>query len=244
MYNATVTTLIIHPSQEIQRKQAYLLASTLLNIPDQAEVLHSNPDLHLLDGSIGTSIGIDSVRELTRKMQFHPYQSPYQIGLILFAHTLTEEAQNSLLKTLEEPGEKTRYILTTPHERLILPTIRSRCSCMFIKETITVIKKEDSSIDSFLQKDLVEKLLEVEALVEQDKERPGSLTSFIENLTEMFRANLITATREKDRDSMRKNIQALKLIARSSQFLKRNANKRITLENLLLQLEMRIMNAR
>lgn len=90
----------------------------------------NHPDLHVLDGT-KEKLGIDTVREFVRKLQYFPYEAPNQVGIILFADALTEEAQNFLLKPLEEHSEKTHYILTASHEKKILETVRSRCKTIF-----------------------------------------------------------------------------------------------------------------
>ena len=243
-----MTTLIIHPSTDIQQQKAFNLAGAFLQVgPDQPTLL-VHPDLHLLDGSLVTSIGINDVRNLISKLQFHPYQSPYQVGLILLANMLTEEAQNALLKSLEEPGETTRFILTTPHERFLLPTIRSRSQCVYIKESIklcnTPQEQDQARIEEFTGMDLVDKFLFVEELVTREKEHPGTITDFLKGLTDVYREKLIRSTKSGDIPAMNQSKLSLRQLSRAQLFIKRNTNKRITLENLLLQLEVRIMGTR
>ena len=48
---------------------------------------------------------------------------------------MTESASNALLKLLEEPGQNTHFILATPDEQLLLPTIRSRCQIITLHRT-------------------------------------------------------------------------------------------------------------
>ncbi len=75
-----------------------------------------------------TSIGIEAIREL---QHFASLTLPGAIHtqrwiFIPQAHNLTTEAQNALLKLLEEPPQNTRFILTVSSDQLMLPTIRSR----------------------------------------------------------------------------------------------------------------------
>lgn len=242
-----MTTLIIHPSKDIQQHKAFELAGSFLKTDPEQKILFQNPDLHFIDGSLTTSIGIETVRHFIGEMRFHPYQSPFQVGLILFANMLTEEAQNSLLKTLEEPTEMTRFILTTPHERFLLPTICSRCNCVFVKEAMPIKvetdTRSDNEIAKLLKTNIVDQFLFIEELVAQEKETRGKIAEFLIALTDIFRERMLKATRVGDTRSVQKNKQALKLISRAEQFIKRNTNKRVTLENLLLQLDVRIMNS-
>ncbi len=69
---------------------------------------------------------IDAVREMIRKLTMSPFSSKYKVAIIEDADRLSEEAQNALLKTLEEPREDTVIILIVPSEETLLPTIVSR----------------------------------------------------------------------------------------------------------------------
>lgn len=84
----------------------------------------------------GASIGIAHVRILEGKLALKPYQSPLTLAIIEDAHTLTLEAQQALLKTLEEPPVHARILLETDNAHALLPTILSRCHLMqFPSET-------------------------------------------------------------------------------------------------------------
>lgn len=71
---------------------------------------------------------IEVVRELQRFLSRKPLQSKYNLGLFSEAHLLSLEAQNALLKTLEEPPQNSHLILIAPSATSLLPTIASRCS--------------------------------------------------------------------------------------------------------------------
>ena len=72
-------------------------------------------------------INIDSVRSLIKKLAVSSFHSNYRIILFWMADKMNEEASNMLLKTIEEPGQKTVFILLTEDIRKLLPTIVSRC---------------------------------------------------------------------------------------------------------------------
>lgn len=69
---------------------------------------------------------INAVREMIRKLTMSPLVSKYKVAIIDDADRLSEEAQNALLKTLEEPREDTVIILIVLNEESLLPTIVSR----------------------------------------------------------------------------------------------------------------------
>ncbi len=90
------------------------------------QVISTSDDGELVQGS--TRIGIGKVRELQKAASLHPYEGPYRVFIINEAELLSNEAANSLLKTLEEPPPQVLLVLLTTNEDAVLPTIRSRCS--------------------------------------------------------------------------------------------------------------------
>lgn len=73
------------------------------------------------------SIGIEDVRTFQKRLTLIPYASAFTIGIIHDADHLTHEAQQALLKTLEEPPPHVLLYLETQSDESLLPTIRSRC---------------------------------------------------------------------------------------------------------------------
>ena len=87
----------------------------------------SHPDFMQIIPEDGKTIKIEQVRFMQEKTQEKPVTSSKKVYLISQADTMTREAANSLLKTLEEPPEYVVIILTTSNESKILTTIKSRC---------------------------------------------------------------------------------------------------------------------
>lgn len=74
------------------------------------------------------SIGIDDIREqLINDIAIKPYSSSHKVYIIPDANKMTEQAQNALLKTIEEPPEYAVIILLTENTESLLSTITSRC---------------------------------------------------------------------------------------------------------------------
>lgn len=90
--------------------------------------MHGNnhPDFYLINQE-GEGIKVDTIRELTDKVIEKPIVSDKKIYIINDCEKMTKEAQNCLLKTLEEPPEFAVIILISSNENLILNTIKSRC---------------------------------------------------------------------------------------------------------------------
>lgn len=88
------------------------------NQPDIITIRHEKP----------TSISVDEIREqLNSDILIKPYSSRYKIYIIPEADLMTVQAQNALLKTLEEPPEYAVIFLLTENADSLLATIRSRC---------------------------------------------------------------------------------------------------------------------
>lgn len=88
----------------------------------------NNPD-YLEVYSEKASIGVDDIREqVVEKMDIKPYRSPYKIFIIPEAERMTLQAQNALLKTIEEPPSYGIVILLTKNPSKIITTVHSRCA--------------------------------------------------------------------------------------------------------------------
>ena len=86
----------------------------------------NHPDFILINKESET-IKIEQIRELTNKIIEKPIISSKKVYIINDAEKMTKEAQNCLLKTLEEPPEFAVLILITSNENLLLTTVKSRC---------------------------------------------------------------------------------------------------------------------
>jgi DNA polymerase-3 subunit delta' len=86
-----------------------------------------HPDFFAVEPE-GVQIRVDRVREAIAFGAGRPYESPRRVARIARAEMLGNEAGNALLKSLEEPGSRFRWILTTTKPELLLGTIRSRCT--------------------------------------------------------------------------------------------------------------------
>ena len=74
-----------------------------------------------------TRILIEQIRALQHTLALAPYESKYRIALLINFQEATEEAQNALLKLLEEPPDRVILLLTAESAESLLPTISSRC---------------------------------------------------------------------------------------------------------------------
>ena len=106
---------------------AEAVAASLLKLPPDG--LSSYPYFHHLKiADSAQSISINQIRNVISflKLKATGMEAVKRVVLIENAHLMTEEAQNALLKILEEPNSDTLFILTAASEESLLPTISSR----------------------------------------------------------------------------------------------------------------------
>ena len=81
-----------------------------------------------LEGAPSKEIRVDDVRALARRLSFAALRGRRKIAIVTPADALNERAQNTLLKTLEEPPPGTTFLMISANPDALLPTIRSRCA--------------------------------------------------------------------------------------------------------------------
>ena len=109
------------------------------NHPDVIWVSHEKPN----------SIGVEDIRkQVNNDIGIKPYYGPKKIYIINEAEKMTVQAQNALLKTMEEPPEYGIIFLLTTNADTLLPTILSRCVVLHMRPV------EDSRIQEYLMKNL------------------------------------------------------------------------------------------
>ena len=110
-----------------------------LNQPDIIRVTHEKPN----------SIGVDDIRDqLCSDILIRPYSSPWKIYIVDEAEKMTVQAQNALLKTIEEPPAYGMVLLLTENSQSFLPTILSRCVTLKLRPV------KDEQIRKYLMEEL------------------------------------------------------------------------------------------
>ena len=133
---------------------ANLFATTLLcekQGPDPCNACHSchqaesgnHPDIIRVTHEKPNTISVDDIRrQVNEDIQIKPYQGPYKIYIIAEADLMTVQAQNALLKTIEEPPAYAVIFLLTENAEALLPTITSRCVMLKLRNIKdTLIRK-------------------------------------------------------------------------------------------------------
>jgi DNA polymerase-3 subunit delta' len=106
-----------------------------------------HPDVEIIRTE-GLSIKIDEVRDLLTRVAWAPSMGGWRVVVMEDADRLTESAANALLKAIEEPGNRTVWLLCAPTLHDVLPTIRSRCRHMQLvtpstKDVAAVLESRD-----------------------------------------------------------------------------------------------------
>lgn len=106
----------------------------------------NSPDVILINRGDKATLGIEPIRELKRDIWIPPNDISAKIYILEDVHTMTEQAQNALLLTLEEPPAYVLFLLLTENAAALLETIRSRAP------TLRTEPLELEQIDSYLAK--------------------------------------------------------------------------------------------
>lgn len=229
----------------------------------------NNPDIIIIDEE-EESIKTEQIKELTNNILEKPIQGNKKIYIINNSENMTKEAQNSLLKTLEEPPEYAIIILITKNENLLLNTIKSRCiKIPFVRLNDNEIMQYFKTISEEINKNMlnafggsIEKAIHL-----KDKseiyENIDKILNNIENMNELQVLN-IKDVLFKDKDEVysildyintkfyNKSLQnisnigkyekCIEIIEQTKQRLKRNSNYDMTIDNCLLAIERSLAN--
>lgn len=195
-------------------------------------------DLTLIDrdkrATVNTqSIGIDDIKKMQEKIILKPMQSKMKVVFLNDADILTTEAQNALLKILEEPPDRTQIMLGAESKDALLKTIQSRCKiCILRTNDRSFSKKErdeyERFIDSLHALTIAERLKKAEVLSKNKDEA----ILWIENLVILLHEKIISPENVKPQTiTVMKNLQKLHTVLKTT-----NVNPRFALEDTFLHL--------
>ncbi|MBI2020268.1 hypothetical protein HYS94_02500 [Candidatus Daviesbacteria bacterium] len=211
-----IAKLLISPSledikKEIDQTLRSHLGSGNTNHPD---VLYFNAD---------SKLGIAEARKIKEHFSLKPYSAKGRAVVLEDASNLTIEAQNALLKTLEELPKEGLFILGVDNESKLLPTIISRCQVIHIPEVSSYptpgVGIYIADIERLLRISIEERFEYIEKLKDREE--------FLYALVNYFHKNLASHIQSGSTDFIKELLQA-------EEWANQNVNIRAILEYLML----------
>ena len=153
--------LLISSSSKYLIEQSKLFSSMLLFGKNE---YINHPDIRVVTSENMNTLGVNDIRQVINDESIFPVEGEYKIFIFPPGRSLTEEASNALLKTLEEPSDSNIFIITSngrhwSHARddsikNILPTLKSRCRTIYVDDEIVYeYNFEINEIFNFLDTD-------------------------------------------------------------------------------------------
>lgn len=222
---------------------------------------NNNPDFKIIEPD-GNSIKIDQIREFQNRVSEKPIISNKKVYIINDSDKMTVEAQNCLLKTLEEPPEFVTIILIGSNENAFLNTIKSRCMILhFEKIQNQIIKKYikenyDLNLDSCNITDFFQGSIGKAIQVKEKKELYEKIEQIINSLEKKDKieilnmSEIIYKSKEEISDILEyinviliglaiqqsKYAECIKIVEETKRRLNSNANYDMSIDNMLLGL--------
>lgn len=219
---------------------------------------NNHPDFMQIEPD-GNSIKIEQIRFLQQKIAEKPIISKNKVYIINDADSMTKEAQNSLLKTLEEPPEYAVIILIASNESNLLNTIKSRCT------KIVFQKIENEKIEKYIKENIVSDV--TKSMIDmcdgsigkaqnlnEGQELYNQIEKLVQNLDKKDLIDVMNNTElfSKSKDNIYeildylniilyntrsiKKINCIKLVEESKKRLQANSNFDMTIDNMLIKM--------
>jgi DNA polymerase-3 subunit delta' len=210
---------------------------------------HGHPDLHLLmsqaeavrrgrsepDGKKKPSeqIVVEDVRQLASNLRMTAFAGGARVAVVLAAERMNPNAQNALLKTLEEPGANTTLVLLAADEKALLPTIVSRCQRLrFSPSPVMQVQVEpplSELLNALASGDLAVRLEAAETIG-----RDRSQTEHVLNLLDLALVEALRRGEGMFGLSWQQTSALLDAVIAQRRAFAQNANAQLALEELLL----------
>lgn len=204
--------------------QSYGILTSFIEQDLKKNILKRNhPDVLYFEQ--GTKLGINEVKKIRQHFSLKPYTAKGRVVVLENASDMTLEAQNALLKTIEELPKEAIFILGTASDANLLPTIISRCQIIKLDvgtkqdEKLPLLKYEQD-LQQLLKSDIPTRFQYIEKLQEKEE--------FLHEMIRYFREQLLHP------QSHQRFKEFLKELLHSEEWAKQNVNIRAILEYLML----------
>lgn len=188
----------------------------------------NHPDLFYI--RTGEKLGIAEAKKIKEFFSLKPYSAKGKAVVLEDAPALTDEAQNALLKTIEELPEKATLILGTNSDIDLLPTILSRCEIITLdakNDTAELYGKYIKELEKLLDSSIEARFEYIEKLKEKEE--------FLHALVYFFRQKMIEPDTQ-ERSHLLKLKEFLFQLLEAEKWAKQNVNIRAILEYLMLKM--------
>lgn len=210
----------------------------------------------------GNNIKIEQIRELQKQVQEKPIISKYKVVIINDADSMTKEAQNCLLKTLEEPPKFAIIILIGSNENAFLTTIKSRCTIFhfqpikeenlktYLKNNMQIAEITEDMLELFQGsigkaislKNKLEQYKKIEELIKNIPQK--NIIEIIKQAEVLYQSkeeifemlNYINIILLKKAKTEMKYTNCIQIVENTKKRLKQNANYDMTIDNLLFNI--------
>ncbi len=211
-----IAQLFIHPDTQVITEKA-------LELLTQNGLTKEHPDVLWLEEE---KLGVEQAKVIREFVSLKPYQASQRAVVIIDAGNMTIDAQNSLLKSLEEPAADNLFVMGLPSEDSLLPTILSRCQIRHLKSsTEQQVTKKDSAHAK-----------KIEEIMAAPTEKRFQIVEKIDDKKE-FLKSLIAYSREKAlANPSPQQTQLLKDLIQAEKWARQNVNMRAVLEYLMLRI--------
>lgn len=165
----------------VVRGGEHALTAVIAKLEKEKAVERNSPDFF---SRSYRSFGVADAEELRGRVRSKPVRDAHRT-FILFVPSMTTEAQNSLLKTLEEPAAAAVFFLITPSPEMLLPTIRSRVQMLVVES-----KEGELLVDvgDFLAASPEKRITMLKPLYDHEDEGRdiGAVIAFLQSLEKRF----------------------------------------------------------
>ncbi len=188
----------------------------------QIQLTQKHPDVLWFPNH--SKLGVEQANTIREHLSLKPYSANNRAIVIESAQNFTLDAQNALLKTLEEPPENAVIILGAETEHNLLPTVLSRCNVEFLEKTPFLgrdIENYDRSVEGLIDMSLEERFEYIEKL----KDREGFLQTLIIFFQKQLKSQPGNGILEFAKD-----------LLQAEEWVKSNGNIRAILEYLMLKI--------
>ncbi len=189
----------------------------LNQVLEDLNLQRKHPDVLYIEDE--AKLGVEQSQQIRSFLSIRPYSALGRVVVLESAHKLTREAQNALLKILEEPPNQAVILLGAASTSALLPTILSRCQIVQLEDAVEEDSKFFDQIASLIGKSEAERFAFIEKLEEKEV--------FLDAMVAYFRQKMIADPSK---------YQFAQKLLQAEEWKESNVNIRAILEYLMLEM--------